>query len=67
MFIKDKKKPLRATIPADAKVSFVVRYNGGRKPFDTKDDAMSFAETQRSLEKGWAEVTKTIEIVVSPR
>lgn len=55
------------SIPDNAKVSFVVKYRGGRKPFDTKLEAMLFAKDERDKENGWAEVSKVIETIESPR
>lgn len=55
------------TIPATVRQFYVVRYHGGRKPFDIRADADDFAAQCRSTEKGWAEVIRTYEEVVSPR
>lgn len=59
--------PPRQTIPANAKVTFAVRYPGGRKPFEDKAEAMDFAQVQRSTDKGWAEVVQIVETIVSAR
>jgi hypothetical protein len=63
MFDKPKKMP----VPKGAKESWVVRYPGGRKPFDREKTAMDFARSARAEEKGWAEVSHLVERVVSPR
>lgn len=60
-------KTPKLPLPRGAKESFVVRYRGGRKPFDTEAEAMTFANAERSNEQGWAEVTHVVESVVSPR
>jgi hypothetical protein len=65
MFQKPKPKPTE--VPKDAKVSFAVKYKGGRKPFDNLPDAMAFAGTQRDQVDGWAEVTRVVETIESPR
>lgn len=65
MFIKDKTKDL--VLPKGARETFAVRYRGGRKVFDKLKNAMGFATDERKDEGGWAEVTRVIEIVVSPR
>lgn len=59
--------PPKLQLPKGAKESFVVRYPGGRKPFATDASAMTFAKAERAKDKGWAEVTRCIEIIVSPR
>ncbi len=54
-------------LPKGARETFVVRYQGGRKPFPSRKDADAFSKACREAEKGWAEVIRQIEIVVSPR
>lgn len=54
-------------IPETVRQFYVVRYHGGRKPFDIRADADDFAATCRKQDKGWAEVIRTYEEVVSPR
>lgn len=66
MFPQKKKTPITG-IPKDAKQSYVVKYHGGRKPFDFRQDADDFAAECRKSDKGWAEVIHQIEIVVVPR
>ena len=60
-------KPKAAVLPAGAKQSWVVRYRGGRKPFDDEGEAMRFARAERANEGGWAEVSHVVERIVSPR
>lgn len=71
MFPKQKPQqplpPGAVVVPQDAKQSYVVKYHGGRKPFDIRADADDFANECREAPKGWAEVIRQIEIVVSPR
>lgn len=63
MFIKDKTTDALA-IPKDAKVTWVVKYQGGRKPFQTEREARRFiAENRASTENAWAELIQQIEIV----
>ena len=62
MFIKDK-KIADVLIPKDAKVTWVVKYQRGRKPFPTEREARRFLAEQRATEKGWGELVQQIEIV----
>lgn len=55
------------SVPDDVRQFYVVKYHGGRKPFDIRADADDFAASCRSTEKGWAEVIRTYEEIVSPR
>lgn len=61
MFIKDKTSALG--LPKDAKVTWVVKYHGGRKPFKTEREARLFLAECRAEEKGWGELIQQIEIV----
>lgn len=65
MFIKEKTDPL--TIPRGSKTTWVVKYHGGRKPFESEKEARRFAAEKRAEEKGWSELIKQIEIVVVKR
>lgn len=68
MFIKPKPKaPAAPELPPGASESWVVKYPQGRKPFADRADAYALAEEARAAPKGWAEVTRLIEIVESPR
>lgn len=63
MFVNKPKMEL----PKGAKESYAVRYQGGRKVFDDFTSAAKFAQEQKGLPKGWAEVIQVVEIVVRPR
>lgn len=62
MFIK----PTKVTIPANADVSYEVRYAKGRKPLETEREAKDFAKEQRDA-GGWAEITKVYRVVTEAR
>lgn len=59
MFIKNDKD---IQVPKNAKVSWVVKYKGGRKPFPTEREARRFMGKQKA-EGSWVELTEQIEIV----
>lgn len=67
MFVNKPKKPKAPAIPKDAKVTWVVRYHGGRKPFDDEKEARRFAAEKRAEDKGWSELILQTETVVVPR
>lgn len=60
-------KPKPFPTPKGATESFSVKYQGGRKPFSTRQEAEDFAKVKRGLDNGWAEITRVLEIIVSPR
>lgn len=67
MFVNKPKGPKAPPIPAGSKVTWVVKYPGGRKPFEDERTARIFAAEQRATEKGWSEVIRQVETVVVPR
>ena len=67
MFVNKPKAPKAPPVPAGSKVTWVVKYQGGRKPFEDEREARRFAAEQRGTEKGWSEVILQIETVVVPR
>jgi hypothetical protein len=60
-------QPKTPKLPEGSKVTWVVKYQGGRKPFDNDRDARLFVAEQRALEKGWGELIQQTETVVLPR
>lgn len=54
-------------VPPGAKVTFQVRYHGGRKPFDTRPGADEFAAEQRAKDNGWAAIDQVVTTEVEPR
>lgn len=53
--------------PAGAKVTWDVKFPKGRKPFTDEAAAYTFAAEQRALPDGWAEVSRVVSTVVSPK
>jgi hypothetical protein len=59
-------KPKHKT-PPGSEVVYEVRYRGGRKPFPTEREAITFADDVRKQPDGWAEVARLIRTVIQKR
>lgn len=64
MFVNKPKPKQLVVLPGD-ELTYTVRCNKGRYSFSNLPEAMAFAEGVR--EDGWAEISRNVSTVISPR